>query len=596
MLGILKIIWLRIFSYLYTISRQTVSFPLVFEIVLLMALNFQNNEVRNTRRLRSLIVSVLVSLASGTPYLYGTYAPQFIKRVGLTTSDSATISLATTIGCGLGGIPGGLLIDEYGPSVAIGIGSVSIFVGYYGLYKIYEEEVFNLSLINISMILMGFGSIISYFSTMKAVQANFPDHKGIAGCIPVSAFGLSATVFSTISATIFKQKVGKFLRFLAFFCGLITFFGSWFVKIYNSDCKIANSIPESDEESRLIIKNNKDAFLYETNNSNEDSKTIPSASKISLGKLHFNNRSISDPSISGIYEHIPSSSTTSFASKSLIDIQDLYSALNQTHSVSLAKNKDSHDSNVPTRDSKNPLTYIKHLLTNKVFLYHFFIVSLSSGIGQMYIYSVGFIVKAQVNYRPNYIYSRDISSRDTIDNIPFTNAMKNTTVTLQALQVSLISISSFLGRLISGFLSDFINKSYGIQRLWIVAGTILIVALCQLILVLNDNSVGLLHLTSILTGGCYGLIFGNYPAIIADEFGTQAFSTTWGLICTGPMITLYALNKYFGIIYDRNTESDTGICYRGTSCYKGAFKLSFILCFAILSVTLFLIHSQRHRH
>lgn len=555
-----------------------------------MAFNFQNDKVHNTSRVRSLIVSVLVSLASGTPYLYGSYAPQFIKRVGLTTSDSATISLATTIGCGLGGIPGGLLIDEYGPSIAIAIGSFSIFVGYYGLYKIYEEEIFNLYLINISMIFMGFGSIISYFSTMKAVQANFPDHKGIAGCIPVSAFGLSATVFSAISATIFKQKVGLFLRFLAFFCGFIAFFGSWFVKIYNRDCRIMNPIQEPDEESRLIIKNIKDAYPNETNNTNKDTKKIPSTSKSSLGKLYFNNLIISDPSIIGIDEQLPSSSTTSFASKSLTDLQDLDHLPNQNHSVPLAKNKVSQDSNLPIRDSKNPLSYIKYLMTNKVFLYHFFIVSLSSGIGQMYIYSVGFIVKAQINYRLNNMTSREIIDK------PFTNTTKNTTVALQALQVSLISISSFFGRLISGFLSDFINKSYSFQRLWIVAGTILIVAICQLILVLNSNRVGLLHLTSILTGGCYGLIFGNYPAIIADEFGTREFSTTWGLICTGPVITLYGLNKYFGIIYDRNTDSESGICYRGASCYKGAFKLSFLLCFVILYVTLFLIHSQRSKH
>lgn len=202
-----------------------------------MVRNCRNNEGHNTRRLCSLVTSILVSLASGTPYLYGTYAPQFIKRVGLTTSDSATISLASTIGCGLGGIPGGLIIDEYGPPIAISIGSVSILVGYYGLYKIYEEKVFNLWLISVSMVLMSFGSIISYFSTIKAVQANFPDHKGIAGCIPVSVFGLSATVFSAISATLFKQDIGNFLHFLAFFCGSITFFGSWFVKIYDPNNK-----------------------------------------------------------------------------------------------------------------------------------------------------------------------------------------------------------------------------------------------------------------------------------------------------------------------------------------------------------------------
>ncbi|CUM55342.1 unnamed protein product [Debaryomyces tyrocola] len=553
----------------------------------------QNNEGHNTRRLCSLSISILVSLASGTPYLYGTYAPQFIKRVGLTTSDSATISLASTIGCGLGGIPGGLIIDKYGPPIAIGMGSVSILVGYYGLYKIYEEKVFNLWLISVSMVLMSFGSIISYFSTMKAVQANFPDHKGIAGCIPVSVFGLSATVFSAISATLFKQDVGNFLHFLALFCGSITFFGSWFVKIYDNGCQIINNVnPEPDEETRLLIKNTKDAYPYESNYSSKSFKLLTSTNKYSLGELHCNNLIIPNSSISCIDEHNPSSSTTSFVSNSFTDIQGLNKSIHQETSGPTISHKDVWVSSVPIVYSKNPLIYIKYLLTNKVFLYHFFIVSIASGIGQMYIYSIGFIVKAQINYRP-----RNLTVLNPMDNIsPFANSGQNTSATLQALQVSLISISSFFGRIISGFLSDLIYKKYRIQRLWIVVGTILIFAICQFILVINSNRMGLIHFTSILTGGCYGLIFGNYPAIIADEFGTQAFSTTWGLICTGPMITLYALNKYFGTIYDRNTDSETGICYRGTECYKGAFKLSFLLCFAILGVTLFVIHFQRSKH
>lgn len=42
-------------------------------------------------RLTALITSILVALASGTPYLYGVYSPQFVKRIGLLASDSSTI-------------------------------------------------------------------------------------------------------------------------------------------------------------------------------------------------------------------------------------------------------------------------------------------------------------------------------------------------------------------------------------------------------------------------------------------------------------------------------------------------------------------------
>ena len=48
-------------------------------------------------------------------------------------------------------------------------------------------------------------------------------------------------------------------------------------------------------------------------------------------------------------------------------------------------------------------------------------------------------------------------------------------------------------------------------------------------------------------------------------------------MCTGPLITLWILNKYFGKLYDANTDSDTGICYLGNGCYQGAFELSLVL-------------------
>ncbi len=57
----------------------------------------------------------------------------------------------------------------------------------------------------VAMVLVGFGSIISYFATIKAAQANFPKHRGSAGAIPVSGYGLSATIFSVIAAHYFKN-------------------------------------------------------------------------------------------------------------------------------------------------------------------------------------------------------------------------------------------------------------------------------------------------------------------------------------------------------------------------------------------------------
>lgn len=78
----------------------------------------------------------------------------------------------------------------------------------------------------------------------------------------------------------------------------------------------------------------------------------------------------------------------------------------------------------------------------------------------MYIYSVGFIVTAQYYYGKNKIENLTTENhRFSRNNIHHDPNVDDTVQTLQALQVSVISIASFLGRLFSGFLSDYIYKN-----------------------------------------------------------------------------------------------------------------------------------------
>ena len=520
------------------------------------------------QRLTALIVSIFVALASGTPYMYGVYSPQLVKHIGLTASDSATISLATNIGSGIGGLPGGLLIDHFGPQFSIFVGSLCIFVGYFIMFKIYFHQYSNLLVICVAMALMGFGSITSYFATLKASQANFPKHKGAAGALPVSCFGFSATVFSIVSATFFKDNTGGLLQFLAFFCGSVTLLGSFFVHVYLAD--------EEDAHEHNLL---------ESSSERQDSQPLFSETEASLvSDIEPPQHSLSRAeSFSGSFSFWGVGDRTPRSSISLQDSEASQIAQNLIEEERLSKR---------LKAKASPLETIKRRLVDKIYLVHYFIVSIAAGVGQVYIYSVGFIVAAQ------YYYNKEHSVNSKFD--LFTRSVQVAlhdpdAASIQALQVSILSISSFLGRLVAGFVSDYIHKRWHIQRLWIVLATLIILSLAQYITISNVSSFHWTAIASSLTGACYGLIFGTYPAIIADSFGTKTFSTNWGLICTGPLLTLYALNKYFGWIYDSQTNTETGICYLGNGCYRGAFELSLILCSVAFLVSVVLIYTQRHK-
>lgn len=592
-------------------------------------------------RLVALVVSIFVCLAAGTPYLYGVYGPQLIKQCSLTATDSATISLCTNIGAGFGGLPGGVIIDRFGPQLAILFGSVFITLGYFGVYKIYQAALSSLPLICIFMCIMGFGSITSYFATLKAAQANFPKHRGSAGAVPVSCYGLSATLLSIIAASYFNGNSGGFIGFLSIYCGGFTFIGSWFVHIYldeeDSDKPIQqlpllllqflnneNAIDSThDEEAVLLLSRDNSASNLKDMVSNNTGGNPGGASSVTdtLGPVPDNAVPPPPPERSnslhgsfsfwGIGSRTPRSSAASISSSQaplINSLRDLYENSQSSRAPAMSKQQslaslNSTSSAIGTRTRPTPkssLQIVVDLLKNKNFIVHYSIVSVLSGIGQMYIYTIGFIVIAQYYYgkEPGSNESIDADSHKIIRRLlqkmsggapPGSDKMA---AALQALQVSVISISSFSGRLIAGVLSDLIHKRYHIQRLWIVLVTIVFFSGGQL-LIMNLQRADLIIIPSIIVGASYGLIFGTYPAVIADEFGTKTFSTTWGLICTGPLITLFILNKYFGMIYDHNTDPGTGICYKGNDCYRGAFELSFGLCLLFFAVTLCVIYVKR---
>ncbi|EGW33429.1 uncharacterized protein SPAPADRAFT_60789 [Spathaspora passalidarum NRRL Y-27907] len=549
--------------------------PEVIPIDVDESLSTHKHNPHRVPRLIALFVSILVALASGTLYFYGAYSPQLVKRVGLTTSDSATIALCMTLGSGIGGFPAGLIIDKYGPQVSICMGSLFIFVSYFSIYNIYLNRYHSLLLICLCMGLAGFGSITCYFATLKASQANFPKNRGTAGAIPVSAYGFAATVFSVISVKFYNGNTGGLIEFLAFFCGVVTFVGSFFIHVYHDE--------EDEEEEEAVASNGYIPVDGEL--------TLLTDQSIEPPPMARTNSLAGSFSFWGIGERTPKDSeASSFAESSRSN--SIYEQQQQQQQQAMLPNSIQSSSRKPSQANLRPSTKkkssgqweaIKQRIVDKEFLTLYFIAAITSGIGQMYIYSVGFIVTAQ------YYYNRHEDKRGG-DYAPIhPDAAK-----LQAIQVSIISIASFSGRLVAGFLSDFIHK-HKFQRLWIVFVTIIFQCLGQLILVLNVSSHVWITISSGVMGSCYGLIFGTYPAIVADSFGTKTFSTNWGLICTGSVVTLFILNKYFGWIYDGNSDPNTGHCYKGNGCYQGSFELGMVLSGIALIVTSVLMWKHRHK-
>ncbi|OBA23368.1 MFS general substrate transporter [Metschnikowia bicuspidata var. bicuspidata NRRL YB-4993] len=511
-------------------------------------------------RLVALFASLFVALAAGTPYLYGVYSPQLIQRVGLSTSDAATISVAVNLGSGLGGLPAGLLIDRLGPQVSILLGSVCIFCGYYSLNRIYIHAFSNIYLICVLMALVGFGSVTSFYSCLKAAQSNFPNHRGSAGAIPVGAYGLSATIFSIVGARLFSGDAGGLLAFLSYVCGSVAFLGSFLVHVFATQVTEDTALTSEPPTLKRSDSPSGSFSFWGVGRGN-------SSSSLSLYQRDFTSLVNTRDQI---HKSGQEDSTESIPSSNAVARQISSSNENSMLLPSTKIPRISSSAELTGIEVMQPPVTIRYFLGNKNYLSHFLIVSLCSGICQMYIYTVGFIVRAQFTFKSH----------------------EGSAAEMQAIQVSTISIASFGGRVVSGVVSDFIHKNWRVQRQWVILGTILFTFIGQLLLVVT-NSIESITLVSLCVGGAYGILNGSYPAIIADEFGTTSFSTAWGLINSGPVFLLFTLEKYFGYIYDGHSDRN-GTCNLGNACYKGAFETSCILCILTAICTGLMIYGRRN--
>lgn len=164
-------------------------------------------------RILSVVAASAIGLAAGTNYGFSAWAPQFAERLSLTATEINLIGTFGNLGMYAVGIPAGALIDARGPRYGALLGSVSLAAGYFPLKNAYDAAGvgYNLGLYCLFSFLTGMGSCSAFSSAIKVSATNFPSHRGTATAFPLSCFGLSALLFTAISAVVLDDTSGLLL-------------------------------------------------------------------------------------------------------------------------------------------------------------------------------------------------------------------------------------------------------------------------------------------------------------------------------------------------------------------------------------------------
>ncbi|PNH36491.1 hypothetical protein VD0002_g3697 [Verticillium dahliae] len=206
----------------------------------------------------------------------------------------------------------------------------------------------------------------------------------------------------------------------------------------------------------------------------------------------------------------------------------------------------------------------------------FCVMGILTGIGLMTINNIGHTVNALWRHWD-----------DTVD--------ENFLITHQQLHVSILSICSFTGRLLSGVGSDIIVKVLHGSRVWCLVISSLIFSMAQ-ICALSIENPHLLGFVSGLSGLAYGILFGVFPSIVAETFGIHGLSQNWGLMTLSPVISGNVFNLFYGSVFDQHSVIGPGgerICHDGRGCYQAAYLVTLGACALGTVTTLWVI---RHQH
>ncbi|KAL9113170.1 MAG: hypothetical protein Q9187_007667 [Circinaria calcarea] len=147
----------------------------------------------------------------------------------------------------------------------------------------------------------------------------------------------------------------------------------------------------------------------------------------------------------------------------------------------------------------------------------------------------------------------------------------------QLMHVSVISVCSFAGRLLSGIGSDIIVKKLHMSRFWCLLVSSGIFCVAQVCGARIENP-DLLVCVSGTTGLAYGFLFGVYPSLVAEAFGVHRLSQNWGSMTLAPVFAGFIFNHIYGAVYDAHstvTPEGHSNCADGLRCYSTAYWITF---------------------
>ncbi|KAI9797848.1 MAG: hypothetical protein M1825_005689 [Sarcosagium campestre] len=527
---------------------------------------------RRAERVVSVVAATLASLACGTNYVYSAWGPQLATKLHLTSTEINWIGTSANWGMYATGIPVGILIDKHGPRGFALLGAFCLGFGYFPIHTAYEsgEGSMSVPILCFFSFLTGAGSCMSFFSALKTATLNWPENRGTATAFPLAAFGLSAFFFASVSSVAFPNDTSEFLFLLSIGTFTLVFVSFFFLRIIPHTPKytpLSTHDGLSQSDSTLLQRKKSGDSDRSPRRDRQETGTITDGS--SPTKYNFGEATNATKS--------PAQKTSRILGQDASETSSLVSSSSSWASRDIAIEAERCPADYDPPGDHVDIRGLD-LLRKAEFWQQFILLGTLTGVGLMTINNIGNDANALWSHYDDSVQDSFIKKR-------------------QLMHVSIVSLVSFCGRLISGVGSDIIVKRLHLSRFWCIVVSSSTMAAAQ-ICALSIENPHFLWLVSGLIGLAYGFLFGVFPTLVSEAFGVRGLSQNWGCMCLAAVFFGNFFNLVYGRIYDSHSvvlPTGKRICQDGIECYRAAYSITFVASVGGICLSLWSIHTEHRR-
>ncbi|KAJ2705916.1 hypothetical protein FB645_002003 [Coemansia sp. IMI 203386] len=461
----------------------------------------------------SYVAICLSMLCGGTTSLFATYGSSFSEVLGFSQYETNLVASLGDYAHYMSAPLFGYLSTRTGPTLVIQIAAILMFLGYMGLSYALDNlgnTTHRVGTMSVLFALVGVGSKAAYMSSMATAARNFKHsrHSGIALGIPLSLYGLSTFVFSSVKAKWFEtdETPVRYLAFMAVVSGVAHLAASRFVVLKGDPLAPAAAVQVARKRTGEVdVPLSPNIGVASAAAVTDTDTGSPVVDSIEMKETRRRRMTVSatDPRNDTTSDTDAPLSTTSAAPSSTT-----------TSPVTVAQKQQS-----PIHGFiRDPTAWC--LLIGLICF---------SGPGLAFVNNCGTMVRAMA-------HGTTLSDEQV-------GRYKDRVVATQ-------SFFSFSSRLAVGYLSDIWRTRLRLPR----AGMLVLAAM---LMIYAQNAAATvarledLHRLAILVGVAMGSVFTLAPTITAETWGADNFGVCWGVITLGPAIGGHMCNLIFGSNWDQ---------------------------------------------